>query len=387
LQAAHTRGILHRDVKPANVLVKKAGTAWQLKLIDFGLAVKQQALGRTVSIGGDPTPGVFRKPIAGTLEYAAPEQIGKRDEPVGAYSDVYGLAKTLCYALFQTPNPGPRHWLSVKQPRLVELLGACLEENPTGRPQSITEMLARLDAPATPVVRLAPLPLADPPAAIPKARPAETPILLEPSKPPPKADEPILLQVVDLRGDFAKYQAAVKKHGAEGERLFLKKLAPERQADWHVAARQRDTIGRFLVALMRDHGIGTPHDPAAAVEQYRLAADAGLAEAQFALALLYAAGRGVSRNAARAAEWYRTAADQGHAAAQCKLARLYFEGKGVPRDEAQAFRWYHKAAEQGLAAAQHNLGELYATGRGVPRDAARAEYWYQRAAQTRGDKE
>ena len=43
--------------------------------------------------------------IAGTLDYAAPEQMGRRPEPVGPYSDVYGWARTCCHALFGTTQP------------------------------------------------------------------------------------------------------------------------------------------------------------------------------------------------------------------------------------------------------------------------------------------
>src|SRR5205807_9263106 len=44
LQAAHGKKLLHRDVKPANVMVRREGGAWDVKLIDFGLALKASAL-------------------------------------------------------------------------------------------------------------------------------------------------------------------------------------------------------------------------------------------------------------------------------------------------------------------------------------------------------
>jgi TPR repeat protein len=278
LQAAHARGILHRDVKPANVLVRPEGSTWHVRLIDFGLAVRPQALRSTVGNRADPTQTSYGKSIAGTLEYAAPEQMGRRNEAVGTYSDVFGFGKTLCYALFQTPNPGPKHWLSLGQGGLTELLGACIDENPTARPASFAAVLDRLGGAGA----------GSAPKPMPVVRLLATPILLNETKAPRESksasgDDPVLLQVVDLHCDLAAYQALVRHYGAEGVRRFLDKYAARRAGDWKTAARQGDATGRFLLALRLEHGAGTASDPGVATEQYRLAADAGLAEAQFAL--------------------------------------------------------------------------------------------------------
>jgi uracil-DNA glycosylase family 4 len=144
LQAAHGKGILHRDVKPANLLVRRPpeGGAWQVKLIDFGLALRRA--GRETLMASTAT--LAGSSIAGTLEYAAPEQMGKLPgASVGPASDVYGFARTCCYALFQTPQPLLRHWRMVPE-ALAELLESCLEERPEQRPQDFGAVLRRLAA-------------------------------------------------------------------------------------------------------------------------------------------------------------------------------------------------------------------------------------------------
>ena len=89
---AHQRGVIHRDLKPGNILVDERG---EPRVLDFGLA-------RSVDAGAEgPTlSGEF----AGTLAYASPEQVG--GEPVDVRSDVYSLGVIL-YRLLTGRSPYP----------------------------------------------------------------------------------------------------------------------------------------------------------------------------------------------------------------------------------------------------------------------------------------
>jgi uracil-DNA glycosylase family 4 len=176
LHAAHGKSILHRDVKPANLLVRRpeAGEPWQVKLIDFGLALRRT--GRETMLATTTLAG---SSIAGTLDYAAPEQMGKLSGVgVGPTSDVYGFARTCCYALFQTPQPLLRHWRSIPD-GLAELLESCLEDRPDRRPRDFQMVLERLD-------ELAPSPA-----------PAPRPAVSLPVAPPPAAAAPVSHTPVD----------------------------------------------------------------------------------------------------------------------------------------------------------------------------------------------
>jgi tetratricopeptide (TPR) repeat protein len=82
LHAIHQRGIVHRDVKPANVLVDSAGAP---KVIDFGIARSLEVGDRTVT-----RPGT----ALGTLAYTSPEQIAGDRDAVDVRSDVYALGVT-----------------------------------------------------------------------------------------------------------------------------------------------------------------------------------------------------------------------------------------------------------------------------------------------------
>jgi hypothetical protein len=147
LAAAHRRGVTHRDVKPSNVLVPRAGAS--AMLVDFGIAAIADAPGITAS-----------RLTLGSPTYMSPEQADGR--PVTAASDVFSLGATLYFAV---EGEGPfAHESSVaalvavasRPPRpperagpLAPLLLAMMDKDPAGRP-SVDEARRRLDAIAVP---------------------------------------------------------------------------------------------------------------------------------------------------------------------------------------------------------------------------------------------
>lgn len=91
LDAAHQRGLVHRDVKPGNMLLDtSSGLADHVYLTDFGISKQAQSAGLTVT-----------GQILGTLDYAAPEQIEGRE--VDGRTDLYSLACSVFELLGGTP--------------------------------------------------------------------------------------------------------------------------------------------------------------------------------------------------------------------------------------------------------------------------------------------
>jgi predicted ATPase/signal transduction histidine kinase/tRNA A-37 threonylcarbamoyl transferase component Bud32 len=83
LGQVHRRGLIHKDIKPANALVDEAGNVW---LIGFGIASR---------LPREHQPPVPLEIIAGTLAYMAPEQTGRMNRSMDARTDLYSLGVTL----------------------------------------------------------------------------------------------------------------------------------------------------------------------------------------------------------------------------------------------------------------------------------------------------
>lgn len=121
---------------------------------------------------------------------------------------------------------------------------------------------------------------------------------------------------------------------------------------------------------------GSP-DRAATV---RVAAEAGLADAQAALGQMLLDGDGLQQDQRAAIGWFHRAAQQGHTLAINMIGRCFDLGWGVEVDKTRAAEWFKLAAERGLDWGMYNYATLLALGQGVAEDRAAALEWLRKAA-------
>ncbi len=152
IAAAHREGVIHRDLKPGNIMLARTRNGERLVITDFGIARQQHAPGDSAASGG----------IAGTFEYMAPEQLLGENSVA---SDIYAAGliifemlagrkpftgAPLQQALRRIAEPIPKiKSVCPKVPSLWEgVIGRCLERDPAKRFQSAKEVARALEAEA-----------------------------------------------------------------------------------------------------------------------------------------------------------------------------------------------------------------------------------------------
>ena len=156
LEEAHNLGLIHRDIKPPNVILCERGGQYDsVKVLDFGLVkdVKNRDVQMTAM-----------HEVAGTPAYVAPERLTD-PEKVDHRADIYSLgsvafnlltgedvfdgdtAVEICYQVMKTPPPRVAAKASQAIPAaLDELIDACLAKDPNDRPADVGKIVAALDA-------------------------------------------------------------------------------------------------------------------------------------------------------------------------------------------------------------------------------------------------
>jgi tetratricopeptide (TPR) repeat protein/predicted Ser/Thr protein kinase len=154
LAALHDKGVVHRDVKPDNVIIDTSG---RVKLVDLGIALVTESAATTAR-DGKRVPETGKGEIAGTYGYMAPEQL--LGEGVDARSDQYGYCVMMHEALYQVlPRRRGKHKVqrtsgrgegSAVQGRIPAALDRVLERGlrheAADRFESMTALAARLEA-------------------------------------------------------------------------------------------------------------------------------------------------------------------------------------------------------------------------------------------------
>ncbi len=167
LEAAHEKGVIHRDLKPGNIMLDRRGGPSgppDVKVLDFGLAKAMEGEPAAANVSVSPTLSIMATQaglILGTAAYMSPEQA--KGFPADQRSDVFSFGCVLYEMLtgrqaFQG-DTAPEVLASVLvrepdlvalppnlNPRLPDLLKRCFDKNPKRRWQAVGDLRAELEA-------------------------------------------------------------------------------------------------------------------------------------------------------------------------------------------------------------------------------------------------
>ncbi|MGE0712011.1 MAG: protein kinase [Planctomycetota bacterium] len=424
LAHVHERGVLHRDLKPDNVLLERGRGAAELErhdasgvaerssasapanvllrradgaalLTDFGLALDLEAdysrLSRT---------GVFM----GTPGYWAPEQARGEIHAFTPATDVYGLGAVLYAALTGGPpvqattlmehlelerfeRVVPPHRARPEVPAwLSAVVVRCLRPAPSARFASAAELAAALErGERDPPRRGLALVL----GALALGAALGAALLLRADRPSPSVASGAPAPAPSVASSAPATSSSTPTEQPEGELLF------RAARDAYQAGRRTESVDLLRRAVALGHlgaatnlgallasGDGVPRDEVEAARLLRLAAEGGATEGMYRLGRLLAQGGGrLPQDPTEARRWQRRAAEAGHLSAMVMLGLMLARGQGGAQDEPQAVEWYRRAAERGSTLGMVNLAGALGRGAGVARDLDQAIGWSRRAAE------
>jgi TPR repeat protein/serine/threonine protein kinase len=418
LAAVHRAGLVHRDVKPSNV-VEADGV---YKLIDFGIAsaetdaaegaaarprkqvvlddlpfevvgTKMSMLAAAYTVRPDGTDtAVASSPlfVSGTVGYIDPVVVSTGVQASGS-SDLYGLG-SLLYECLSGKVPAcasarhgsglagdvldgrsrarPVRELAPEVPdalaKIVDaLVGPTREERPASAESVASELRRLRDEGRAPTL---PVAYQEPPAS----QPAPSPVRAWVALVGVVVVAATVLGVAKMKSDAAARAAAPTAPSAKPDDPPCSPAAPSdctAQCDRGVAP------SCYTLGLLYENGNGVPRDVAGAAAAYAKGCVGGSPPACYASGRLLEA----QKDFAAALDRYADGCTKGSAQACSSVGRFYSEGIGVEKDPAVAKGFYERACSGGYGVGCSNLGVLYERGQGVDVDLDRARSLYQEA--------
>lgn len=318
LQHAHKRGVIHRDLKPRNIMViNEDDVSDFVKLVDFGIAKESgtEAFSEGLTLEGY---------VVGTPQYMSPEQC--QGQKVDVRTDVYALCGVL-YRMITGSNA---------------ILGNSIGE-------IMNNQIHQVPLPFEKACRYISVP-----AEIQKV------IYKGLSKNADERQESMAQFRAELNEAFARVATQAFAGQEVGSAQTADPEAAKMSASNMDGLRERavagDVISQYELVLRLEYGQGCKPNPEEARRWLLYAAQKGMKEAQWRIGDHLLRGEaGYEANAEEAVGWLAKSAEQGYDSAQFSLAWCFEYGLGTAVDLAKAAHWYQKASKQGNTQATERL--------------------------------
>jgi serine/threonine-protein kinase len=444
LGAAHEAGLIHRDMKPENIMLE--GKARRVLVMDFGIAKVMDAAGdSTLTSTGT---------IVGTPHYMSPEQ-ASGDPRIDARTDQYSLAvvgyhmltgavpfegestrQVLFKQMMETPR-SMRELVPEVPAALMEAVSKAMSKEAAQRFASMEEFATAVEKTIVEETRAAALAAAPPRkrtratwmaagagllavAAVvaalvqggsqaatsqtdstatvvtdsskradsvgvtpPPPAPGSRLATATPPPPPPPAST-TAKQPLDPKRAAPSVPAPAPAPAAALGNLTCSRAAASDDRDAAFRVCTLEAQGGNPVSQRLLAGLydqsQVPTHAAEAASWYRKAADAGDLPSVLRYGQLLSLGKGVDKNELDATAKIKQAAEADYQPAWLILADRFEKGLGARRSDKDAAYWVRKAAEKGEVTAQAKLGDMYLRGKGLDKDETEAVRWFRLAA-------